>query len=157
MFALAVIQASDVNGVIRFRQACACLPVEVDMKFRGTPRAIHAIHVHQWGDLRKGCESLGPHYDRGGNHTHGSIFVPNRPRHAGDLVNNLTFDARGRFSFAYTDDMLTLFGDESIMGRSIVIHALPDDLGLGGDAESLKTGNAGKRIACAVIGRCDAW
>jgi len=34
----------------------------------------------------------------------------------------------------------------------LVIHADKDDLGLGDNAESLITGNAGKRIACAVIG-----
>tara|TARA_R100001163_G_C5067878_1_gene207354 strand:- start:4638 stop:4781 length:144 start_codon:yes stop_codon:yes gene_type:complete len=38
------------------------------------------------------------------------------------------------------------------MGRSIVIHKLPDDMGRGGTPESLKTGSAGARIACGVIG-----
>jgi len=39
-----------------------------------------------------------------------------------------------------------------IVGRMIIVHKDRDDLGLGGDAESLKTGNAGKRMACGVIG-----
>ena len=34
----------------------------------------------------------------------------------------------------------------------IIVHADRDDLGKGGDAESLKTGNAGKRVGCGVIG-----
>ena len=38
------------------------------------------------------------------------------------------------------------------MGRGLIIHADKDDCGQGGNLESLKTGNAGKRIACAVIG-----
>ena len=40
----------------------------------------------------------------------------------------------------------------NIIGRGLVIHEDPDDLGLGGDKTSLTTGNSGKRIACAVIG-----
>lgn len=35
---------------------------------------------------------------------------------------------------------------------NVIIHEDEDDCGMGGNAESLKTGNAGKRIACAVIG-----
>ena len=48
--------------------------------------------------------------------------------------------------------MVALFGPFSVVGRSCVLHKKTDDLGKGGDAESLKTGNAGARIACGVIG-----
>ncbi len=48
--------------------------------------------------------------------------------------------------------MVTLYGPNSVLGRSIVVHKQPDDLGKGGNEESLKTGNAGARVACGIIG-----
>ena len=42
-------------------------------------------------------------------------------------------------------------GLRDIVGRSMVIHADEDDLGLGGNAGSLATGNAGERLACGII------
>ena len=50
------------------------------------------------------------------------------------------------------DDTIKLRGFCNIIGRGLVIHADLDDCGLGNNSESLKTGNAEKRIACAVIG-----
>jgi Cu-Zn family superoxide dismutase len=42
---------------------------------------------------------------------------------------------------------------EELYGRSVIVHADPDDYGKGGHEDSLTTGHSGKRIACAVIGR----
>jgi len=53
--------------------------------------------------------------------------------------------------YDYTDDIATLFGLNSIAGRALVLHENEDDLGLGGDAESLLTGNTGAAIGCCVI------
>jgi len=47
--------------------------------------------------------------------------------------------------------VITLNGEKSIVGRAIVVHAKMDDLGLGGDAESKRTGNAGPRLSCGVV------
>ena len=40
----------------------------------------------------------------------------------------------------------------NIVGRGLIIHENEDDCGLGNTPDSLTTGNAGKRIACAIIG-----
>ena len=43
------------------------------------------------------------------------------------------------FSFTY-DNILSLVGDNSIVGRALVLHQDMDDLGLGNNSMSLVTG-----------------
>lgn len=145
--AIADIKSDLINGTVVFHK-CASHPTYVIINLTGPKNSIHAIHIHEYGDTRKGCDSLGAHWNPD-NTTHGSIYVPKYPRHAGDLINNVVFDEKGTFSYRYIDRKIHI---PDIYGRSIVIHQDSDDLGLGGDEESLITGNAGKRIACAVIG-----
>lgn len=51
-----------------------------------------------------------------------------------------------------TDSLVSLIGQHSVIGRSIVVHENVDDYGKGGHELSLTTGNAGGRLACGVIG-----
>lgn len=73
-------------------------------------------------------------------------------RHLGDL-GNIVADGSGRAVYQLDDRLISLHGDLSIVGRALVIHEKEDDLGLGGNLESLKTGNAGRRVACGIIGK----
>ena len=71
-------------------------------------------------------------------------------RHVGDL-GNIQSDADGVAKIDMTDPMVKLCGEHSVIGRAVVIHELRDDLGKGG-GDSNKTGNAGGRAGCGVIG-----
>jgi Cu-Zn family superoxide dismutase len=145
------------HGRVSFSQCCKKhkrVKVSFDLS-NFCPFATHAIHIHEFGDLSDGCKSLGPHYNPT-NEDHGSMYFPEAPRHAGDLINNFTTNKNGDYRYSYIDHKLSKVDFNDIYGRSIVIHDGVDDLGLGlGDkkTESLKTGNAGTRLACGIIGR----
>jgi Cu-Zn family superoxide dismutase len=139
----------DIQGTVYFTEE-DYNKVRVDIKLTGLPsNASLGFHIHQAGDLTEGCVSACAHLNPY-NKSHGGR--DSRVRHVGDL-GNIQTDANGQCVMSFTDSMIKLRGfRQNIIGRSVVIHEKKDDLGLGGDAESLKTGNAGKRIACAVIG-----
>jgi len=112
------------------------------------PSAKHGFHVHAKGDITEGCISAGSHFNPE-KVTHGA---PNdTTRHVGDL-GNIEADSSGTAHISISDNIISLSGKNSIIGRSIVVHSLPDDLGKGGNNASLETGNAGDRWACGVIG-----
>ncbi|XP_038068816.1 superoxide dismutase [Cu-Zn]-like [Patiria miniata] len=144
-------------GDIDMRQRAVGGPMDVEVFLYGfmTPKSVHALHVHTYGDLRHGCGSAGSHYNPGGNN-HSAPY--DKDRHMGDW-GNIQVDDFGMVEETFTDKVATLVGPNSILGRTIVIHIGEDDLGKGGTADSKKTGNAGGRLGCCVIGRSDgsAW
>ncbi|EGE05458.1 copper/zinc superoxide dismutase [Trichophyton equinum CBS 127.97] len=101
----------------------------------------------QFGDNTNGCTSAGPHFNPFGK-THGA--PTDEVRHVGDL-GNITTDAQGNSVGSTEDKLIKLIGEHSVVGRTIVCHAGTDDLGKGGNEESLKTGNAGPRPACGTL------
>jgi len=141
-----------VSGTIKLHQ---CSPSHLTRFFLDlrvdTPNSIHALHIHEYGNLSQGCMGAGGHYNPFGK-THGTYQLPERGRHVGDLINNVESDSKGRIKLTFSDDLVTLYGPYSVFGRTLVIHSGEDDLGLGGNKESLITGNAKGRMGCAIIG-----
>ncbi|CAL4124235.1 unnamed protein product, partial [Meganyctiphanes norvegica] len=111
----------------------------------------HGFHIHEFGVPNGDCAEAAGHYNPLGK-DHGAPDVDNR--HVGDL-GNIVFTSveEGRYnSFVQIhDSQATLFGDYNVVGRAIVLHEGTDDLGLGGEDDSLTTGHAGARIACCTI------
>ncbi|PPQ91675.1 hypothetical protein CVT25_012888 [Psilocybe cyanescens] len=140
---------SSVTGTVTFQQSSSGDPVQILGKIQGlSSDSLHGFHVHVSGDLSGGCLSAGAHFNPFGK-THGAPSAS--VRHVGDL-GNIKTDKSGTADIDFSDRLISLNGVTSIIGRSVVVHAGTDDLGLGGNEESLKTGNAGGRVACGVIG-----
>jgi len=140
---------SNVTGKVIFTQSSSSVPVSISGEIKGLdPKAKRGFHIHSLGDLTSGCISTGSHYNPL-QKNHGS--PSSNDRHVGDL-GNIESDANGLANFELSDRIITLNGPFSIIGRAVVVHAGTDDLGKGGDDESLKTGNAGGRAACGIIG-----
>ena len=123
---------------------------------------LHGFHIH----TNAATGSNGALFSCGGDSTggHYNPFVVthgNRDdavRHVGDLGNIQSLDDGNGGTVALYDEMdpqASLFGDDSILGRSIVIHASNDKLDNGGGDPSY-SGGSGSRVACGTIGFADA-
>ncbi|XP_027027682.1 superoxide dismutase [Cu-Zn] [Tachysurus fulvidraco] len=137
----------EVTGTVYFEQSNGA-SVKLTGQITGLTPGLHGFHVHAFGDNTNGCISAGPHFNPH-NMTHGG--PTDEIRHVGDL-GNVTADSDGIAKIDIEDKIVSLTGQYSIIGRTMVIHEKEDDLGKGGDDESHKTGNAGGRLACGVIG-----
>jgi Cu-Zn family superoxide dismutase len=107
------------------------------------PGSEHGFHIHEKGDCSApDAASAGGHFNPGGS-VHGRYG--DAAHHAGDLPS-LRADGRGVARVDADLSTLEWDGARGIKGRAIIVHAKPDDF------TSQPSGNAGARVACAVIG-----
>jgi Cu-Zn family superoxide dismutase len=146
--AVAVLHAAaggKVEGVVTFTQAAG--GVHVVARVTGLTPGNHGFHIHEFGDCSAAdFTSAGGHFNPGGD-PHAGPDVP--ARHRGDM-GNIEANADGVAVLDITDAMLSFDGPNSLLGRGLIVHASADDL------KTQPTGNAGGRLACAVIGAAKA-
>ena len=120
--------------------------VKVTGKIEGLAPGQHGFHVHQFGDNTDGCTSAGPHFNPD-KCTHGAPQDPKGARHAGDLGNiesgNINSKKRYTTFKIVIPKGTSLVGKNSILRRTLVIHAKEDDM----------TSNPapGPKLVCGVI------
>ncbi|KAK4770130.1 hypothetical protein SAY87_030662 [Trapa incisa] len=146
--AVALITGStNIRGSVQFVQQPSGA-TQVKGRITGLTPGLHGFHIHALGDTTNGCNSTGPHFNPS-KKEHGA--PSDGERHAGDL-GNIVAGSDGVAEFSITDFQIPLVGHHSILGRAVVVHADPDDLGRGGQELSKTTGNAGARVGCGIIG-----
>lgn len=145
--AVAQLQSTTGNtasGTVSFVQSTG--KVLVSGEIRGLkPNAEHGFHVHEKGDCSSGDGmSTGGHFNPDGKphgqHSHGV-------HHAGDFPS-LKANANGVATFSFESSVITVgSGSADVVGKGLIVHRDPDDYA------TQPTGNAGPRLACAVIRR----
>lgn len=114
----------------------------------------HGCHIHTKGiydteGYVPDCSKLGGHLRLPGE-VHGDINE--KGKHIGDL-GNLQANIFGKVNTTLYANRINLRpgNNRSVLDKFIIIHAYKDDLGKGGDLESLETGNSGPRIGYGFI------
>jgi superoxide dismutase, Cu-Zn family len=142
--AVAVLQPAGngaVRGTIHFRKTAT--GVHVQGTVTGLTPGTHGFHVHEFGDCSAAdFTSAGGHF----NPTKEPHGAPNAAkRHEGDM-GNIQAGADGTASVDYTDSRMDFDGNDSVIGRGVIVHEKADDL------KTQPTGDAGGRLACGSIG-----
>ena len=139
---LAPTTGSATSGTVKFTQQGD--KVLVAGEVRGLrPNTEHGFHVHEKGDCSSGDGmSAGGHFNPAGS-PHGRHGTG--PHHAGDL-QSLRANASGVASFSFETTAVRVgSGTNDVVGKGLIVHRDPDDY------RTQPTGNAGPRLACAVV------
>ena len=129
--AIGEVNFEQMGGKVRVTAQLIRLPANGEFGF----------HIHEVGD----CSSGDGMSAKGHFNPYGKPHGQGAERHAGDMPN-LKSDAKGKAKLTVDLDIITIArGPASIVGRSVIVHADPDDY------KTQPTGNAGARLACGVI------
>lgn len=101
----------------------------------GQKQGFYGFHIHEGASCTGG--QADPFADTGGHYDPG--HKPH-PEHAGDLPPLMSDDGEAWMS-VYT----SRFFPEDVIGKTVVIHDMPDDF------RTQPSGNSGKKIACGQI------
>ncbi len=104
-------------------------------KIKDENSGFFGFHIHEGSSCTGNGED--PFADTGGHYNPGQ---GSHPKHAGDLPPFLA-DHGSAWMSVYT----TRFFPEDVVGRTIVIHSMPDDF------RTQPSGNSGEKIACGLI------
>lgn len=142
-FAILKNEQDNEKGIVYLTQLSNGVDVHIKVIDTTIKDGKHGFHIHEPSRSNKKtkCDCLGDHWKLSGE-THGTPIKG----HIGDLGNVIA--KGGLINQKIYAPRLTI---PNIIGKGIVLHSNEDDLGLGGDAESLKTGNSGNRIMCGLI------
>src|SRR5215475_5749418 len=133
---------NKVSGTVTFAPVAG--GVQVHAEIAGLTPGKHGFHIHEFGDCSAADgSSAGAHF----NPTNEPHAGPDAAaRHEGDM-GNVEADASGNAKLDYVDHRISIGNDaKSAIGRSVIVHAKPDDL------KTQPSGDSGARIACGVIG-----
>lgn len=140
---LAPTRGNAVSGQARFTQQGDTVRLVAEVSGL-KPLATHGFHIHEKGDCTSGDGmSAGGHFNPAG-HPHGQ--QGQGPHHAGDLPS-LQADAQGvaRLDLPLAGLSVGSGGANDVLQHGLIVHRDPDDY------RTQPTGNAGPRLACAVI------
>ena len=137
-------RGNSAKGDVRFVQT-GDNTVRVSGEISGLkPNTEHGFHIHDKGDCGDNGNAAAGHFNPMGN-PHGKYDTTQH--HMGDLPS-LKADSNGVASVnVQSRDITLLAGPGNVIDRAVIVHAQPDDY------TTQPTGNAGARIACAVITR----
>ncbi|ADV68104.1 superoxide dismutase family protein [Deinococcus maricopensis] len=120
----------------------------------GLTPGMHGMHVHDRGACVPGIDpeknivvpfgGAGGHLDPHSTHNHDDPTAPNTVGHTGDLPM-LQAGTDGRANAAFTSSKIMLVGEDTILERSLVVHANADDYATD------PSGKSGARVLCGRI------
>ena len=126
-------KAPELFGEVRFFEKRNCVLVVADIN--GLPKnesGFYGFHIHS-GESCKGKD-----FSESGSH-YNPKNTPH-PNHAGDLPPLMLCGDR-----AHLEVLTDRFKISEIIGKTVIIHNMPDDF------RTQPSGNSGEKIACGVI------